>query len=147
MPNVRDFLDRFRPAGSPGSASAIGVPADRRADAEEELAPVFAALQDADRRCADLQRQADEEARRELERARKTASELVDHARSRCADERAATAARAAGEAASEADRILDRGRRAAGEDRATAERRSPELVAQAVARARAWAAEAGEVP
>ena len=43
MPDLRDFLSRFRPAGAPGAARA-GVPADRRRELEAEVAPVLALL-------------------------------------------------------------------------------------------------------
>lgn len=44
MPRVRDLLYRFRPLGSPGSATRAGVPADRDRAMAEELEPVFASL-------------------------------------------------------------------------------------------------------
>ncbi|HEX7745917.1 MAG TPA: hypothetical protein VF462_11720, partial [Micromonosporaceae bacterium] len=54
MPAVRELLDRFRPAGAPGAASAAGVPADRQTTASAELDPVFAALADVVAKCAGL---------------------------------------------------------------------------------------------
>jgi DNA anti-recombination protein RmuC len=44
MPRVRDLLYRFRPLGSPGSATRAGVPVDRERGLAQELEPVFAAL-------------------------------------------------------------------------------------------------------
>ena len=44
MPRVRDLLYRFRPLGSPGSATRAGVPADRERVLADELEPVFASL-------------------------------------------------------------------------------------------------------
>ncbi len=44
MPQWRDFLERFRPAGAPGAGT--GVPVDRDADAVAELMPVLALLDD-----------------------------------------------------------------------------------------------------
>lgn len=44
MPRTRGFLRRFRGAGAPGAASAVGVPADRVAETAAELEPVFARL-------------------------------------------------------------------------------------------------------
>lgn len=45
MPNAAlDILRRFRPVAAPGPPAPAGVPADRRAEAEAELAVVFAAL-------------------------------------------------------------------------------------------------------
>ena len=37
MPDLRDFLSRFRPAGTPGAAARPGVPVDRVAEREAEL--------------------------------------------------------------------------------------------------------------
>jgi regulator of protease activity HflC (stomatin/prohibitin superfamily) len=45
MPRARDLLARFRPVGAPGAATPPGVPADRRADRERELRPVFEQLE------------------------------------------------------------------------------------------------------
>ncbi|HTS96154.1 MAG TPA: hypothetical protein VMI33_06000 [Streptosporangiaceae bacterium] len=51
LPQTRDFLDRFRPAGSPGAASRTGVPADRAAERISELEPVLALLADTNAEC------------------------------------------------------------------------------------------------
>ena len=40
MPQWRDFLERFRPAGTPGAAARPGVPADRSADAVRGVFPL-----------------------------------------------------------------------------------------------------------
>jgi hypothetical protein len=56
MATLRDLLQRFRPSGAPGAATAAGVPADRRARAEAELEPVFAALAPTVVRCAEMRR-------------------------------------------------------------------------------------------
>lgn len=74
MPRVRDLLYRFRPSGSPGAATASGVPADRTVELAAELEPVFAQLAVTERECADLRARgrADAEAirRRDAEEAR-----------------------------------------------------------------------------
>jgi hypothetical protein len=44
LPQARDFLNRFRPAGAPGAASRVAVPADRTAELASELVPVLALL-------------------------------------------------------------------------------------------------------
>jgi hypothetical protein len=62
MPRVREFLDRFRPAGAPGAATATGVPVERRLGLETELAPVFAALAGVQEECAAVCRLARQEA-------------------------------------------------------------------------------------
>ncbi|SFG73131.1 hypothetical protein SAMN02787118_12726 [Streptomyces mirabilis] len=43
--SLRDFLERFRPVGTPG-ASATGVAADRTAERAAELEPALAQLTD-----------------------------------------------------------------------------------------------------
>ena len=44
MARSRDLLQRFRPAGAPGTAATAGVPADRVAELSAELEPVLALL-------------------------------------------------------------------------------------------------------
>lgn len=44
MPRLRDLLYRFRPLGTPGSATRPGVPIDRDRAIADELEPVFASL-------------------------------------------------------------------------------------------------------
>ena len=52
MVRVREVLHSFRPAGAPGAAGAVGVPADRGADLAAELEPEFAQLASTERECA-----------------------------------------------------------------------------------------------
>jgi hypothetical protein len=84
MPPLRDFLMRFRPAGTPGAAARAGVPADRSGELESEVAPVLALLADTDA-----------ERERLITRARREAEEIVAAARS-AADAITADAARRA---------------------------------------------------
>lgn len=56
MATLRDILQRFRPSSAPGAAAGAGIPADRRARAEAELEPVFAALAPTVGRCAEIRR-------------------------------------------------------------------------------------------
>ncbi|HEX9033118.1 MAG TPA: hypothetical protein VF834_14860 [Streptosporangiaceae bacterium] len=51
MPQLGDFLSRFRPAGAPGAASRAGVPADRTAELSAELEPVLALLAETEAEC------------------------------------------------------------------------------------------------
>jgi hypothetical protein len=44
MPRARDFLERFRPGGTPGAVARPGVPADRQAERPAELEPLLALL-------------------------------------------------------------------------------------------------------
>jgi hypothetical protein len=50
VPQLRDFLSRFRPAGAPGAARAA-VPADRRRQLEAEVDPVLKLLDGPDAEC------------------------------------------------------------------------------------------------
>jgi hypothetical protein len=97
MPRVRDVLQRFRPSGAPGAATAAGVPADRAHELAAELEPVFALLADTERECADIvdrARRAESGIRvREAERARG----VLAAGRARVEAERAAAAARSRG--------------------------------------------------
>jgi hypothetical protein len=88
-----EFLRRFREGGVPGAPSAAGVPSDRVAALEAELAPVFALFEDAeqaaDRIAADGARGAE---LRRAQAAEQTRA-LVAGARARAAGEQAAAAA------------------------------------------------------
>jgi hypothetical protein len=95
MPDLRGFLDRFRPAGTPGRPTPVGVPADRAERAGAELAPVFASLAEAEVEAGRIRADAAAEAERRLEAARREAAALVEDARDRAPEVRAATAAAA----------------------------------------------------
>lgn len=95
MPRARDLLERFRPAGAPGGATAAGMPTDRVADAEAELAPVLAALAPTQSECAAIVATARAEAAALIARAKEQARSLDETTRQRLPAERAAAAARA----------------------------------------------------
>ena len=46
MARARDFLEWFRPSGTPGAAARPGVPADRLAERSAELESLLALLAD-----------------------------------------------------------------------------------------------------
>jgi hypothetical protein len=94
MPRVSDLLDRLRPAGAPGPAGAVGVPADRRAAAERELAPVFTALAATLREAAGIRAAAADRATEVERRAAEQATAVIAHARASVGAERARVAAR-----------------------------------------------------
>jgi hypothetical protein len=93
MPALRDALDRFRRAGTPGPAARAGVPVDRVAEAAAELEQVFTALADTQsegrRIRADAARRADEIGREAQQRA----TQRVADARGRAKSARAEAAA------------------------------------------------------
>ncbi|MVU78465.1 hypothetical protein GPX89_14570 [Nocardia sp. ET3-3] len=134
MARWRDFLDRFRPAGTPGPAGPHGVPADRAAEASAELLPVL-------RRLDSIQDEADRlraEAERRAERIRADgdaqAHALVDNARA--AAESVTAETMAAELARAEPPNPADQTAAAAVGDRA--QRRLPEYVRRVTDRARA---------
>ena len=77
-PNI---LDRFRPAGAPGPAGPVGVPAAADQGPAVELAPVFAALAADVETCRRLVDEARREADRVLSRAREQAAAIIAQAR------------------------------------------------------------------
>lgn len=138
MARVRDYLDRFRPAGAPGAASGAGVPADRRADLDVELRPVFAALTEVEQECARIREQADRRARARSDEAAERARTIVAGAASDARATRAAAAVSGRRQAAgwiAEIGAAADREAEAV-QRRARAVRR--DLVTRAVAMLRA---------
>jgi hypothetical protein len=138
VPGVRDLLDRFRPAGAPGAATAAGVPADRRAVAATELEPVFEALAPVIAECDAVRVAASAAADREGVEAAEHARAVVSRARNEADAERAATAARLREHAAAEGQRLAARAATEADRVRRRADRRRPELLARVVDRVRA---------
>lgn len=114
MPSTRDLLQRFRPAGAPGAATATGVPADRIEEREAELAPVFHLLEDAVAEAARIRQEAAAEAQRRPQQARAAASASVAAARLEVSSIRAHALAEAQQEATD-----LARASAAVAEDRA----------------------------
>ena len=94
MPQWRVFLERFRPAGTPGAAAQGGVPADRIADTAAELEPVFTMLDDARAEAARIRRCAVEHADAIRQDAGRQAAEIVAEARAQAEVARAEAAAR-----------------------------------------------------
>jgi hypothetical protein len=108
LPQLGDFLNRFRPAGAPGAASRAGVPADRAAELWAELDPVLAMLAATDAECARLVAEAEREAGRIAAEARDQAAGIAADAERLADDARAAAAAEvlaAAREQAEQAER------------------------------------------
>lgn len=76
-----NFLDRFRPVGSPGPAARTGVPAADVQGPQAELAPVFAALAPDLERCRALVDEARRDGEHELATARAAAEAVVAQAK------------------------------------------------------------------
>ncbi|MFI1169349.1 hypothetical protein ACH4UM_38760 [Streptomyces sp. NPDC020801] len=124
----RDFLARFRPAGTAGAAAA-GVPADRGAQRAAELQPLFDLLDPAQDRAAAIRQQAEREAGRIRQEAGRQADEIVAGALARRAEVHEAGFAAGRGAVTEQADEIRRAGRSAAHRLRRRAESRMPALV------------------
>jgi cell division septum initiation protein DivIVA len=133
VPAVRDFLERFRPAGAPGPAAAA-VPADRRAELAAELEPVFALVAGAEAESAAIVTEGMADARRILELAGEEAAHLVARARERAAAERAGAAAAALAPVEGERADPVAEARHAAEAIRGRAAVLVPELTGRALA-------------
>jgi hypothetical protein len=136
MPRISDLLDRFRPAGAPGPAAAAGIPADRRAAAEDELTPVFTALTDVEHICEAMREAARVAAEERTARADREAAALLRRAREDAAAVRAETAARLRAAGEEELAGLLTRAEEEAAV-RARTTQRLPELVARVLAHVR----------
>ncbi len=80
MPPLRDFMDRFRPAGTPGAAARPGVPADRSADAAAELTGLLVLLDDVQDAAQKIRRDAAERADEIRRAAHQQAAQIVEQA-------------------------------------------------------------------
>lgn len=76
LPQLGDFLSRFRPAGAPGAATRAGVPADREAERAAELEPVLGLLAGTEQECAAITTAAGLEADRIVAGARTDAAAI-----------------------------------------------------------------------
>jgi cell division septum initiation protein DivIVA len=102
VPSVLDLLDRLRPVVAPGADTASAVPADRRHEAESELAEVFAVIEDYREEADGIRTAARAKADQLLGDAAKHAEHIVEAA------QRQADAARAEAAAAVHSDAEAD---------------------------------------
>jgi hypothetical protein len=144
VPGVREWLDRFRPAGAPGAATAVGVPVDRRKMARAELEPVFAALADDLGRAAERRDEMIAEAARRRAEGRDAARALVESARASSTAERAAAETRLRRLATEQTRARREQGHAQAERVRDAAARRRPMLVGDILARIQAEIDELG---
>ena len=86
------ILDRFRPAGAPGSVGVVGVPAVDNMGPASELAPVFAALEPEVAACAEQVAAARNAARSSIDAAHEHAAALLAEAHLRADAARAGAA-------------------------------------------------------
>jgi len=138
-----EILRRFRFHGVPGAALALGVPADRTAELEAELAPVFSALEEAQRRADATVATASREAARLRADAVEHGSRLVAQARAGVGAARAEVVAARLAQASTESGRLLAAGQSEADRIGRVAAARLPDLVDQVVQRVLTLAAPA----
>lgn len=133
MPQLRDFLARFRPAGPPGAAAPAGVPADRSRELEAEVGPVLALLDGTESERERIIAQAQRHVEQIIADARAEAAAIAADAerRARAAREQAARQVVAA--ALDETARAVDSARLQAVRTREQARHRMPGLVGRAV--------------
>jgi len=105
VPQLRDFLNRFRPAAAPGSASRPGIPADRAAELVAEIDPVLAMLADTQSRCTVIVSDARGQAARIGREAAEQAARIAADGRERAAAARACAANEVLASARAEAGR------------------------------------------
>jgi vacuolar-type H+-ATPase subunit H len=143
VPGLRDYLDRFRPAGAPG-AGGTGVPVDRSRELEAELTAVLELLDDVHGECADVVAQARREADRIVATAHGEAAAMADSAdrRARAARDEAAREVLAAARA--EAVGTVTRADQQASRVRDRARQRIPALASRAVGLVRHLGTEPG---
>jgi vacuolar-type H+-ATPase subunit H len=143
VPHVRDFLSRFRPAGSPGAGRAA-VPADRRRELESELGPVLMLLDGPSAECTEIIRAAQRDAEQIVRAARSEADAIVSAARQRAAASVAELARQAVSAARAEAEAIVADGAAEAAAIRERTRQRLPALADRAVALVRDLAGSGG---
>jgi hypothetical protein len=138
MATLRDFVRRFRPAGTPGAAAPAGVPADRVSERTAELGPVFDALQDTVTEAETIVAGGRGEAERRRVTAAQQVAELLAGAQQEADAARALGAAAAIASAAGEQEGLLDRARSDAAKIRNGTSEQLPILVDRVVAVVRA---------
>jgi vacuolar-type H+-ATPase subunit H len=135
---ARDFLDRFRPAGAPGSAARAGVPADRARELAAEVEPVLALLDDTHAECDQIIAAARQEAGRITAKARTAVARVGQEADRNARAAREEAAVEVLAQARAEVRETAAAGGQQALQIRRLARRRLPELVAAAVGLVRA---------
>jgi vacuolar-type H+-ATPase subunit H len=133
VPELRDFLSRFRPAGAPGAARAA-VPADQHRRREDELEPVLRLLDGLDAECAQLVAAAQSDAAQIIAAARADAADVAADAARRAAEIRREASSAVLAAARAQAAELTAGGAQRAAQARALGRQRIPGLARQAVA-------------
>ena len=133
VPSLRDFLNRFRPAGAPGAARAA-VPVDQRRRRKRELEPVLMLLDGLAAERAQLIAAAQRDAGEIMAAARSDAAAIAAGAAREAADARRQSTADALDAARAQAAHFTAEAARQAAQARELARLRIPVLAAQATA-------------
>jgi vacuolar-type H+-ATPase subunit H len=142
VPELRDFLTRFRPAEAPGAVQA-GVPADRARELEAEVGPVLALLAGTDAEVGRIIAQARRDAEQITADAKAEAAAIAAAAGRRAAAAREEAARQVTASARDEAAAALRDAQRQAARTGELAAQRMPALVGRTVDAIRRLEAEA----
>ena len=134
MVALREVLSRFRPAGVAGASAGAAVPADRTADRDAELAPVFAALDDTQAQAREILARAARQAEAIRADGERQAQQILRDARDRAPLEREAAARQTRIETDEYCAAVLDRSSTHAESIRTLAQPRIRALADQTVA-------------
>jgi hypothetical protein len=137
MPQLRDFLDRFRPAGTPGAAARAGVPADPAGELAAEVGPVLALLEGAAAARDEVIAAARHDAAAIVAGARDAAAGVAADGEQRAAAARDEAARLALAAARDEAELTVATAREQASRIRELAARRMPGIADRALAEIR----------
>lgn len=133
MPQLRDFLGRFRPAGSPGAPARAGAPADRTRELAAEVGPVLALLDGADDEGERIITQAKLDAERVTAAARAEAAAITADAGRRAQAARDEAARQELARAREDTARMMASATLQASRTRELARERIPGLVSDAI--------------
>jgi len=133
VPHMRDFLSRFRPAGSPGAGRAA-VPADRRRQLESELGPVLMLLDGPSAECSGIVAAAQRDAEWIVRHARDEADRIRSAAQERALASVTELVQQAVAAARAEATVVASAGAAEAAAINERARQRLPLLTGRAVA-------------
>lgn len=136
MASLGDILRRFRFHGVPGAPARAGVPADRAAELETELAPVFSLLEAAQRHADELIRRAAADAARRRAEGSEHARRIVARAHVEAEAARTESAAVRLARAEGEMRALLAEAAEEAARIERVASQRTPALVDELVRRA-----------
>lgn len=133
MPQFHDFLARFRPVGSPGAASRVGVAVDRAGELSRELEPVLAMLAATHAEYERIATQAARDARQIMDEARERAAAVAAEAGARADAARTDAAEETVAAARAQADQAVREAATQARRARRGTERQISALVSDAV--------------